>query len=62
MMGAEWGKKGEKEERREKQRKGENVRKRGGGGGGAPQMRPVSALEDRSERKRRSAQQARALT
>ncbi len=61
MMGAEWGKKGEKEERREKQRKGEKVRKRGGGGG-APQMRPVSALEDRSERKRRSAQQARALT
>ena len=44
MMGAEWGKKGENEERRERQRKGEKVRKRGGGGG-APHMRPVAALK-----------------
>ena len=50
-----------------RRRGGEEERRRGGGGGGgggggAPQMRPVSALEDRSEEKWRSAQQARALT
>ena len=43
-----------------KKRKGLKERRRGGGRRRGPEMRPVSALEDRSEEKRRSAQQARA--